>query len=138
VEGRKSEDALVEYVRENYAEGARIVEVGVGRRDDTARALADAGFEVAATDVRDVETGEGVEFVRDDVTSPDTSVYEDASLIYSLRPPYEIHSDIDSIARSVGADTLLVPLADEGTPLERDGDFELVNRDGRAFFVRRS
>jgi len=135
VEGRKSEDALVEYVRKNYVEGARLVEVGIGERDGTARALADAGFEVTATDIHDVETGEGVEFVRDDVTSPDTSVYEGASLVYSLRPPYEIHADIDSVARSVGADTLLVPLADEGAPLGRD--FELVNRDGRAFFVRR-
>ena len=133
---RKSGDVLVEYVRENYVDGARIVEVGVGRRDSTARALADAGFEVTATDVRDVGTGECVEFVRDDVTSPDTSVYEGVSLIYSLRPPYEIHTDIDSVALSVGADTLLVPLADEGTPLKRD--FELVNRDGRAFFVRQS
>ena len=135
VERRKSEDALVEYMRENYVDGTRIVEVGVGRRDSTACALADAGFEVTATDLRDVETGKGVDFARDDVTSPDTSVYEGASLVYSLRPPYEIHADIDSVARSVGADTLLVPLADEGTSLERD--FELVNRDGRAFFVRR-
>jgi uncharacterized UPF0146 family protein len=136
VERRKSGDALVEYVRENYVEGARLIEVGVGKRDDTAHALADAGFEVTATDVREVETGECVEFIRDDITSPDTSAYGGASLIYSLRPPYEIHTDIDSVARSVGADTLLVLLADEGTPLERD--FELVNRDGRAFFVRQS
>ena len=134
MEGRKSGDTIVEYVRENYVEGARLVEVGVGERDDTARALADADFEVTATDAREVETGEGVEFVRDDVKSPDMSVYGGASLVYSLRPPYEIHSDIDDVARSVGADTLLAPLADEGTPLKRD--FELVNHDGRAFFVR--
>lgn len=123
-------------MRENYTEGARLVEVGVGRRDDTARALVDAGFDVTATDTDEVETDERVEFARDDVTSPDISVYEGASLVYSLRPPYEIHEYIDRVARSVGADTLLFPLADEGTPLERN--FELVNRDGYAFFVRRS
>lgn len=134
VEGRR--DALVGFVRENYTEGARLVEVGVGRRDDTARALVDAGFDVTATDTDEVETDERVEFARDDVTSPDISVYEGASLVYSLRPPYEIHEYIDRVARSVGADTLLFPLADEGTPLERN--FELVNRDGYAFFVRRS
>jgi len=122
-------------VVENYTEGARLVEVGVGRRDAAARALAEVGFDVTVTDMQDVGTREDVDFVRDDVTSPDISVYEGASLVCSLRPPYEIHGDIDRVARSVGADTLIAPLADEGVSL--DG-FELVNRDGYAFFLRRS
>lgn len=109
------------------------MEVGIGKRDETACGIADAGFEVTATDVREIDTGGGVSFVRDDVTSPDVSVYEGASLVYSVRPPYEIHGNIDGVARSVGADTLLVPLADEGTPL----DLELLNRGGHAFFLRR-
>ncbi|MDZ7687278.1 MAG: UPF0146 family protein [Halobacteriales archaeon] len=132
MEGRES--AVVGYVSDTYDEGVRLVEVGVGRCDKTARALSEAGFVVTATDVSNVDTGESVGFVRDDVTSPDISIYEDASLVYSLRPPYEIHADIDAVARSVGADTLLVPLADEGAPPE--SGFELVNREGHSFFVR--
>ena len=120
---------------ENYTRGVCLVEVGVGRRDATACALAEAGFDVTATDTNEVETDERVEFVRDDIMSPDISVYEGASLVYSLRPPYEIHDNIDDVARSVGADTLLMPLADEA-PLEKV--FELVNYDGYAFFLRRS
>lgn len=121
-----------------YAESEKVVEVGVGRRDETARALSEAGFEVVATDTRGVEDDvcEGVEFVHDDVASPDTRVYEGASLVYSLRPPYEIHAEVDGVARSVGADTLLYPLADEATPLRRE--LELVNHGGSAFFLRRS
>ena len=138
MERRRKVETVAEYVRENYAEDARLVEVGVGRRDTTARRLAETGFDVTTTDVREVETCETVGFVFDDVTSPDLSVYRGASLVYSLRPPYEIHTEIDSVARSVGADTLLAPLGDEGTPLEREEGFELVNSDGHAFFVRRS
>ena len=129
------QEALVGFVRGGYTEGARLVEVGVGRRDGTARRLAEAGFDVTAIDVRDVETHESIEFTHDDVASPDVSVYEGAALVYSVRPPYEIHEDIDRVARSVGADTLLAPLADEGTPLS---GFELVNHEGHAFLVRRS
>lgn len=131
-------EEVSEFVKNEYAEGEKVVEVGVGRQDETARALSEAGFEVTVTDARDVEDDvRGVEFVSDDVTSTETTVYEGASLVYSLRPPYEIHADIDSVAREVGADALLVPLAGEGTPLESDPNFELVNHGGRAFFVRR-
>jgi len=112
-------EEVAEYVREEYAEGASLVEVGIGARDETARTLAAAGFDVTATDDRDVETRSTVEFVRDDVASPDMSVYEDASLVYSLRPPYEIHADIDGVARAVGADTLLAPLARRRRPSQR-------------------
>ncbi len=132
-------EEVAEFVKGEYTEGEKIIEVGVGRQDETARALVDAGFEVVATDVRDLEGDVGgVEFVRDDVTSPETAVYEGASLVYSVRPPYEIHAAIDSVAHSVGADTLLVPLADESPSLEEDSDFELVNHGGKAFFVRQS
>ncbi len=135
VERRENGAAIVGFVRDEYEEGARIIEVGVGARDGTARALAEAGFDVTATDRRGIDVHPSVEFVRDDVRSPDLNVYEGASLIYSLRPPYEIHADIDDVARAVGADTLLMPLADEGVSV--DG-FELVNRRGRALFLRRS
>lgn len=132
-------EEVAEFVKNEYEEGEKVVEVGVGRQDGTARALNEAGFELTATDARDVKDGvRGVEFVRDDISSPKMAVYEGASLVYSLRPPYEIHAGLDSVARSVGADTLIVPLADEGTPLERDRDFELVNHGGRGFLLRRS
>jgi uncharacterized UPF0146 family protein len=131
-------EEVAEFVKEEYAKGEKVVEVGVGRQDGTARALREAGFEVTATDARDVEDDvRGVGFVRDDVSSPQKAVYEGASLVYSLRPPYEIHADLDGVAREVGADTLILPLAGEGTPLESDRDFELVNHGGRGFFVRR-
>lgn len=127
-------ESVVGHVVDEYPRGARIVEVGVGRRDETARRLAGEGYDVTVTDVRDVtdSISDGIRFVRDDVRRPDETVYEDAELIYALRPPYEIHAEVAEVACHVGADLLLVPLADEGVSV----DAELVNRDGRAFFVR--
>ncbi|MFW5984564.1 MAG: UPF0146 family protein [Halobacteria archaeon] len=129
-------EAVVRYIKDEYTTDASLVEVGVGRRDETARRLAGEGYDVTATDVRDVggTVGDGVRFVRDDVRHPDGTVYENAGLVYALRPPYEIQAAVAEVARSVGADLLLAPLADEGVSVEA----HLVNRDGRAFFVRRS
>lgn len=125
-------ESVVEYVRDEYERGARLVEVGVGRRDETARELDGAGYGVTATDVRDVSDSVDVEFVRDDVTSPDVSVYEDAELVYSVRPPYEIHAALREVAERADADLLVAPLADEPPSF----DAELVSRYGRGLFVR--
>jgi uncharacterized UPF0146 family protein len=129
-------EAVVGYITDEYARGADLVEVGVGRRDAAARALAAVGYGVTVTDVRELSgsVGDQLRFVRDDVREPDRSVYEGAELVYSLRPPYEIHAAIAETARRAGADALLAPLGDEGVAVEA----ELVNRGGRAFFVRRS
>lgn len=126
-------DSVVGYVVEEYPAGASIVEVGVGRRDEAARRLVEEGYDLTATDLRDVrdEVADAVGFVRDDVRQPEASVYEGAELVYALRPPYEIHGAVADVARSVGADLLLAPLPDEGVAVEA----ELVNRGGRAFFV---
>jgi len=128
-------DAVADYITERYTEGARIVEVGVGRRADVARRLAREGYDVTTTDVRDVHdaVGDHINFVRDDVREPDASVYSDAVLVYSLRPPYEIHAALADVAREAEADLLVAPLADEGVGF----DAELVNYEGRAFFVKR-
>jgi uncharacterized UPF0146 family protein len=126
-------ETVARYIEDVYPRGARLVEVGVGERDETARRLADAGYDVTASDVRDVGDSVGVDFVRDNVREPDAGVYEGTALVYSLRPPYEIHADIEEVARTVGADLLLAPLGDEGVSF----DAQLVSRGGRGFFVNR-
>ncbi len=126
-------DSVVKYVCDEYDMGARLVEVGVGRRDRTARELDAEGYDVTATDIRDVYDAVPVDFVRDDITSPDISVYEDAALIYSVRPPYEIHVALRDVAESVDADLLVAPLADEPPSF----DSRLVSRYGRGLYVRR-
>ncbi|MDY6779253.1 MAG: UPF0146 family protein [Halobacteria archaeon] len=129
-------EEVAEYVSEEYS--GKVVEVGVGRRYGVARSLAERGFDVTVTDVYareefDADT-EGVEYAEDDVREPRLSVYEGASLIYSVRLPPELHPYLDDVAREVGADLLVVPLGNEGTPLD---DVELVNRGASAFYLGR-
>lgn len=91
-----------------------LVEVGIGRRTDVARALVERGCRVTATDVHSRETPAGVDFVLDDVTDPDRSIYADAEAIYALNCPPELHRPIRDLARRVDADFLFTTLGGDG------------------------
>ncbi|MCL7417373.1 MAG: UPF0146 family protein [Halalkalicoccus sp.] len=91
-----------------------LIEIGVGRRTDVARALADAGRRVTATDVYPREIPPGVDFVLDDVTDPDLGNYADADAIYALNCPPELHRPIRDLARRVEAEFLFTTLGGDG------------------------
>lgn len=125
-------DSLLRYLTANY-EG-KAVEVGVGDRSETAGELSRRGFTVVCTDVRERETPDEVEFVVDDVQDPGLSVYRGADVVYSVRPPYELHRHLREVADEVDADLVMKPLGNEPTPLTHD----LVNVDGEALYVVRN
>jgi len=88
----------------------RVVEVGVGRRPDVARALAARGVAVTATDVRPRPTPPAVRFVHDDVTDPDPSVYAGADAVYARNCPPELQASARDAARSAGCPFLFTAL----------------------------
>jgi uncharacterized UPF0146 family protein len=128
-------DDLVEYVRENYSRASKIVELGVGSRIDVAEKVKKRLplTEVLVTDkdeasVRKHMTGQ-VRAVADDVTFPQMRIYRDASLLYSIHPPFEILEPMAVLAGRIGADLLVVPRSDE-QEMFHDGWQKLV-RNGR-------
>jgi uncharacterized UPF0146 family protein len=99
----------------------RLVEVGVGRRTDVAGALAASGRTVTATDVRERDVPEGVEFVVDDVTDPDPAVYADVDAVYALNCPPELQRALVAVAEQAGAACLFTTLGGDqpAVPVER-------------------
>lgn len=87
-----------------------LVEVGVGNRSDIARALAACGRTVTATDIHERPTPDGVRFVRDDVTDPESAVYRDADAVYALNCPPELQRPTHDVARRVGVSFLFTTL----------------------------
>ncbi|SIQ71578.1 hypothetical protein SAMN05421858_0173 [Haladaptatus litoreus] len=75
------------------------VEIGIGNRPDVAGALANAGIVVTATDIRPREVPADVQFVLDDVTNPDASVYENCDVLYALNIPPELHRPALAVAK---------------------------------------
>ncbi|WP_266074968.1 UPF0146 family protein [Haladaptatus caseinilyticus] len=75
------------------------VEIGIGNRPDVAGALADAGTDVTATDIRPRKVPTDVRFVLDDVTNPDSTLYQDTDLLYALNIPPELHRSALLVAK---------------------------------------
>jgi len=129
-------DELVEYVRENYSRASKIVELGVGSRIDVAERIKKhlPLAEVLVTDNDEASVRQHVtspvRAVADDVTSPQTSIYQSASLVYSIYPPFEIVRPMVELAGRIGADLLVVPRSDE-QEMFHHADWQKLARNGR-------
>jgi uncharacterized UPF0146 family protein len=129
-------DDLVEYVRENYSRASKIVEVGVGSRIEVAEKIKKSLplAEVLVTDkdeawVRQHTTSQ-IRAVADDVRFPQTPLYENSSLLYSIHPPFEIVEPMVLLARRIKADLLVVPRSDEQESFHQS-EWEKLVRNGR-------
>ncbi len=121
-------EGLLDFIIQNYS--GKVVEVGSGSFFKIALELQKRGFDVICTDIRNTETPEGIKFFVDDVTNPRVEIYRNSSLIYSIRPPYELFKAIHSLSREVGADCIIKPLHDEIPE-----DFSLINYRGDFFYL---
>ncbi len=129
-------DELVEYVRENYPRASKIVELGVGSRVEIAEKIKKSLplAEVFVTDkdeawVRQHTTSQ-IRAVADDVRFPQTPLYENSSLLYSIHPPFEIVEPMVLLARRIKADLLVVPRSDEQESFHQS-EWEKLVRNGR-------
>jgi uncharacterized UPF0146 family protein len=129
-------DELVDYVRENYSRASKIIEIGVGSRIDIAEKIRKALplAEVLVTDkdeawVRQHSTSQ-IRAVADDVRFPQTPIYEKASLLYAIHPPFEIVEPMVLLTRRIKADLLVIPRSDEQESFHHS-EWEKLVRNGR-------
>ena len=125
-------EQLVDWVKQNYGDAKKIVEVGVGHRIDVAQRISEAlpHAEILVTDkdeswVRSRKSRR-IRAIADDVMFPSLKLYQGASLVYSLHPPGEILPGLEKLANGIGADLLIVPISDERHDLQQDKWRELV------------
>jgi uncharacterized UPF0146 family protein len=109
VDYKSIEERIAEYLAGQYKSA---VEVGIGRNTTTAEILAEKGVDVCATDIRECPECP-VFFTRDDITSPDLSIYSGRELIYSVRPGVEMVPDLIKTAKAAGADLIVYHLGNE-------------------------
>ena len=103
------EERIAGYIAGHYKS---VVEVGVGRNTVTSTILKEMGIDVTATDIRECPDCR-VKFFRDDITSPELSIYADADLIYSVRPGVEMIPDLIKTAKAADADLIVYHLGNE-------------------------
>jgi len=126
--------AIARYISEEFRGARKIVEIGVGNVPVVAAELRRLlpACDLVITDIEvPQEIPAGVRFARDDVTEPNLDIYRGADLLYSIRPPPELHVHILRVSRDVGAPLLLKPTSDEDVP----GGGRVVNYRGATFYL---
>lgn len=110
---------IAEFIAREYPSAVKIVEVGVGRTPFTAhllkRLIKNLRMVVVDKDPGIISElmGSEVEAVVDDVLSPKIEIYQNADLIYSIRPPFELFSAIERLGELVGSDIIIIPLLED-------------------------
>ncbi len=99
---------LAEFILKNYS--GKVVEIGAGAVADVASSL--KTLNVIATDTESYSK-DGIQIEKDDIFSPKKEIYENASLLYSIRPPLEMQLAMGALALNIGADVLIRPIGDE-------------------------
>ncbi len=125
-------DDIVKFIKENYF--GKVVEIGVGLNYNVATKLSEY-VKVIVSDIIDInQIDQKIRsiYVKDDISDPHLSIYMGASLIYSIRPPIEIQTDILNLADKVGSDTLIRPL---GSEVVKDVRLKLKNFGRAAFYI---
>ena len=91
----------------------RAIEIGIGRNTTAASMVNAAGGLVSCTDVKDIPVPPGIRFFRDDVFSPDISLYKSADVIFSIRPAIEMIPPLITLAEAVDCDLIVYHLGFE-------------------------
>jgi uncharacterized UPF0146 family protein len=120
-----------EYIITNYKDASLIVEIGVGVFPLVALTLQEhLNMDIIMTDIKPYHNN----VVVDDIANPDLSIYKDATLIYSIRPPEELQKYIKRVSESVGADLIIKPLSTEF--IINDKSFKLINYKKAIFYKK--
>lgn len=101
---------FAQYIINNYANADKIIEVAVGKFHDVALMLEEhLRMDIIMTDIKPYSS----KIILDDITHPNLGIYKETSLIYSIRPPPELHPCLVKVAGKVGADLIIKPFSTE-------------------------
>lgn len=106
---------IVKYIKNEYFSADKIVEIGVGNHPEI---LTNLSNEIKGK-VIGVDIDPSPQTTYDNISFPNMSIYDNADLIYSIRPPIEIQKDIVNVCKIEESDLIIRPLMDEVVDLNK-------------------
>ena len=101
---------FTEYIIEHYSQSSGIAEVAVGHFLQVGCDLKKhLEVDIIMTDIKPYHDW----IILDDIRQPDLKIYKDAGLIYSIRPPEELHPYLEKLSENIGADLIIKPLSSD-------------------------
>ncbi len=124
---------LAEYIIKNYGNSSKIVEVGVGKILEPSEILRK---KLPDTEIITIDLYPADETVtQDDITNPNPTLYKNADLIYSIRPPEELQPYIIKLSKQFNTNVLIKPLFTEEININLQPRLKLVNYKKMALYV---
>ncbi|WP_288974619.1 UPF0146 family protein [uncultured Methanosphaera sp.] len=122
-----------EYIINNYHDSKKIIEVGVGKITEPSDILKKhlPNTTINLVDIYPCNS----DVIKDDITNPTDKIYEDADLIYSIRPPEELQPDILKLSDNYNSDVIIKPLFTEEINFNFQQRLKLVNYKRMAFYI---
>ncbi len=129
---------LEEYILKSAIENSertgkktKIVEIGVGKFQTISKNLSkNEKIDLMMTDIDPANEG----IVKDDVFNPNMSIYEDADILFSIRPPGELQEAIMKISNQVNATLIIKPLFNEDLNIKTQ-KMKLKNYNRASFYI---
>lgn len=116
---------------EKTGEITKIVEIGVGKFQAISNNLSkNENIELTMVDIDPANEN----IIRDDVFNPDMTIYDDADIIFSIRPPAEIQEAIMKIRDKVNATLIIKPLFNEDLNIKNQ-KMKLKNYNRASFYI---
>jgi uncharacterized protein len=120
---------FTEYIIKNYSHSSLIVEVGAGHFKQVANSLKEhLKVDIIMTDIKPYHEM----IILDDIRQPDLKIYKDAGLIYSIRPPEELHPYLEKLFSNIGADLIIKPFSTDS--INTQEKMELINYKKAVFY----
>lgn len=124
---------FIEYIAANYPNSRKIVEVGVGKILEPSTLLKERLPDTKINLVDLYPANETV--IKEDIYHPNDEIYDDADLIYSIRPPEELQEAIFNLGVKYDADIIIKPLFTEEINYNLQSKFKLINHKRTAFYI---
>lgn len=116
---------------EMTGEKTKIVEIGVGKFQTISNNLSEnENIELTMTDIDPANEN----ILKDDVFNPNMTIYEDADILFSIRPPAEIQDAIMKIRDEVNATLIIKPLFNEDLNMKTQ-KMKLKNYNRASFYI---
>ncbi len=116
---------------EKTGKKTKMVEIGVGKFQTISKNLSkNEKIDLIMTDIDPANE----DIVKDDVFNPDMSIYKDADILFSIRPPGELQEAIMKIRDQVNATLIIKPLFNEDLNIKNQ-KMKLKNYNRASFYI---